>query len=166
MKSFQRRSFFLAIPFLLISTAVQAEAVSDAAGSVSVNDAYVRSVPPGQPNSAAFMKLHNSSSAHHAVVSAASPAAKTVELHTHKMEGGMMKMRRIEKIDIRPNGQTALEPGGLHIMLMGLREGLNPGNLVSITLTFEDGSAKKFEAPVRKLKMKMDMGEGMGEHSH
>ncbi len=173
MKSSQRRSIFLAIPFLLISTAVPAQTAPDAAGSVSVSDAYVRAVPPGQPNSAAFMKLDNSSPNQHAVVSAASPVAKAAELHTHRMEGDMMKMRHIEKIDIHPNGQTVLKPGGLHIMLMGLKKDLNPGDLVSITITFEDGSAKEFEAPVRKLKMKMKMdmkdmskGKGMGEHSH
>ncbi|MCP4041797.1 MAG: copper chaperone PCu(A)C [Gammaproteobacteria bacterium] len=175
MKSSQRRSLYLAIPLLLISTTVPAESVPDGAGSVSVNDAYVRAVPPGQPNSAAFMQLHNGSSTHHTVVDAASPAAKTVELHTHIKKGGMMKMRRIDKIDIHPNSQAVLKPGGQHIMLMGLKKELNPGNQVSITITFGDGSTKEFTAPVRKLKMKMDMGKGKGmkdmgmkmdKHSH
>ena len=74
-----------------------------------------------------------------------------------------MQMRQVEKIDIPAGSATKLEPGGLHVMLIGLVQDLKPGDEVSITLTFEDGSKTTIVAPVRNLQMqmKMDMG-GMG----
>ena len=66
-------------------------------------------------------------------------------------------MRRIDKIDVPANGETVLKPGGLHVMLIGLKQDLKVGQIVPVTLTFEDGSKKKIEAPVRKIMMKMKM---------
>ena len=123
-------------------------------GNIHIQHAYARAVPPGQPNSAAFMTLRNMSDAANAVVSASSPAAEVVELHTHTMDGGMMKMRKIEKIDIPAKGMTELKPGGLHIMLIGLKEQLKPGMKVSLSLKFADGSESSVEAPVQEV-MKM-----------
>lgn len=125
-------------------------------GDIQIQHAYARAVPPGQPNSAAFMTLHNKGDAANAVVSASSPAAKVVELHTHTMDGGMMKMRKIEKIDIPAKGMTELKPGGLHIMLIGLKEQLKPGMKVSLTLKFADGSESSVEAPVQEVVKMME----------
>ncbi len=123
-------------------------------GAIQIQHPYARAVPPGQPNSAAFMTLRNMSDAANAVVSASSPAAKVVELHTHTMDGGMMKMRRVEKIDIPAKGEAVLKPGGLHIMLIGLKQQLKPGMKVSLTLNFADGTESTVEAPVQQV-MKM-----------
>ena len=125
-------------------------------GNIQIQHAYARAVPPGQPNSAAFMTLRNMSDASNAVVSASSPAAKVVELHTHTMDGGMMKMRKVEKIDIPAKGTTELKPGGLHIMLIGLKEQLKPGMKVSLTLKFADGSESSVEAPVQEVVKMME----------
>lgn len=133
-----------------------------AADSISVADPYVRAVPPGQPVSAAFMGLKNGDAADHALVRAESPSAGVVELHTHVHEGGMMKMRPVEKIDIKAGGETALQPGGFHIMLIDLKQTLEPDAVVPLTLIFEDGSTKTMDAPVRKLQMQMKpMPHGM-----
>lgn len=135
---------------------------------VSANDPYVRAVPPGQPNSAAFMTLENKDSAPHAVVNATSPVSKVVELHTHIHKDGMMMMRRIDKIEIPANGNAVLKPGGLHVMLIGLKQELKPGDIVPVTLEFEDGSKSNLEAPVRKIMMKgmKGMKGGMGGMKH
>jgi len=156
MKAYFHRTILCVLPLLLgvISTPSLA---ADAAGSVSVGDPYVRAVPPGQPNSAAFMTLRNGSTVPHSIISAKSSTAKIVELHTHVNEGGMMKMRQIKQIDVPAHGEATLQPGGLHVMLIGLKGELKPGDNVLITLLFEDGSKKVIEAPVRKMKMKMDM---------
>jgi len=155
----------VAASLLLVSGSVLAGAAED----VTVNDPYARAVPPGQPNSASFMLLTNSSASDHALVAAESSASKVVELHTHTMVEGMMQMRQVEKIDIPAGSATKLEPGGLHVMLIGLAQDLKPGDEVSITLTFEDGSKTTIVAPVRNLQMqmKMDMsGMGHGKMNH
>ena len=136
---------------LLFSSHLQAN--SQASDEISIVDPYVRAVPPGQKISAAFLQLDNASDTMQSIVSASSPAAEVVELHTHIHDNGMMKMRRIEKIDIPAKGKTVLKPGGLHIMLIDLKNNLKPGQEVSVTLKFSDGSEKNFSAPVRKIQM-------------
>ena len=138
----------------LLSTGVYA------GNALQVEDPYVRAVPPGQTNSAAFMTLTNASDADHALVAAESSASKVVELHTHKMEGGMMKMRRLDKIEL-PAGETVkLQPGGLHVMLIGLARQLSPGDNVEITLVLDDGSRTSVAAPVKTVQQTMEHHQG------
>jgi periplasmic copper chaperone A len=153
---------------LLTASVVLANSLAfagSAADDVTVSDAYVRAVPPGQPNSASFMLLSNGSTAGHAVVAAESSVSKVAELHTHTMSEGMMKMRRVEKIEIPAKGTATLAPGGLHVMLIGLTQDLRPGDEVMLMLTFEDGSKRRVSAPVRALQMKI-MQQGMGGMDH
>ncbi|BCU07955.1 copper chaperone PCu(A)C [Allochromatium tepidum] len=121
------------------------------AAGLEVGDPYVRAVPPGQPNSAAFMTLHNTGTEDRALIGAESPAAETVELHTHVEEGGLMQMRRIERIALPAGETTTLAPGGLHIMLIGLKSELAPGQTVELTLIQDDGERLAIQAPVRRL---------------
>ncbi len=151
-----RRTLFLPVTALVLAFAsLPVLAAPNAASSVSVTDPYVRAVAPGHKSSAAFMKLNNAGDAEHAVVSADSATANIVELHTHVKEGGMMKMRQIERITIPAGGKTELKPGGLHVMLIDLKQTLKAGDTVSLTLVFEDGSKTEVRAPVRKIKTKM-----------
>lgn len=122
-----------------------------AAGAIHAMEPSVRMAPPGQDQTGAYVTLHNADQRDHALVKAASPAARATELHTVVDEGGIKKMRPVPKIDIAAGGQTRLQPGGLHIMLIGLKQPLAEGTNVSITLTFEDGSSKDISAPVRAI---------------
>lgn len=143
-----RRSFLFKLvsflPFSLLLTMGQLHAAP-----VDVSGAYVRSVPPGHPNSAAFMVLKNTSDQDRALVNAKSSISKVVELHTHRKEGGMMRMRRIKQIDIKAGGETVLKPGGLHVMFIGLKQAVNPGDEVDLELVFDDGSKIKLMVPVK-----------------
>ncbi|MDD5330433.1 MAG: copper chaperone PCu(A)C [Sulfuricella sp.] len=139
-----------------------------AADSISASDPFVRMVPPGMATSGAFMLLKNADDKDHKLMKADSPVAKAVELHTHTNEGGVMKMRPVKDIEIKAKGEATLKPGGLHVMLIGLKQELKEGDSVPITLTFEDGSSKKVDAPVRKIQteMKMQMKPGMQMDMH
>lgn len=128
---------------------------------VSVEDPYVRAVPPGQKNTGAFMLLKNQDSQARSIVSAESDAAEVVELHTHIHENGMMKMRQIDSIDIPASGETVLKPGGLHVMLIGLKQPIVPDEPVEITLVYANGERQGISAVGRKLQMKMPMHGGM-----
>ena len=119
--------------------------------TIQVLDPYARAVPPGQPNSAVFLTLTNPSAQPRALVAGASPVAEVVELHTHVHEDGMMRMRRVERIEVPPGGSVNLEPGGLHLMLIGLKGNLEPGDQVDLTLSFDDGSETRVLAPVRPI---------------
>ena len=133
----------------LLATSLQIAAQ----GSLSVVDPYARAVPPGQTNSAAFMAIENPGDEPRALVGADSSASAVVELHTHLHEDGMMKMRRVERIDL-PAGETVtLEPGGLHLMLIGLTQDLKPGDELDVTLIFDDDHRQQIKVPVRDTKM-------------
>jgi len=122
-----------------------------AADHIQTTDPSVRVVPTGQDQTAAYLTLRNNDKQDHSVVKAASPAARVTELHTVVDEGGMKKMRPVPKMDIKAGSETKLQPGGLHIMLIGLKQPLREGTHVTITLTFEDGSSRNISAPVRAI---------------
>ncbi|EAR60673.1 copper chaperone PCu(A)C [Neptuniibacter caesariensis] len=133
---------------------------SMAMAEVTVKDAYARAVPPGQMNSASFMMLNNDEEKSVSLVSGSSSVAKVVELHNHINENGVMKMRQIEKIDIPAKGMAHLQPGGLHVMLIGLKKDLMEGDNIDLNLEFSDGSSQELTIPVKKV-----MG-GMKHHKH
>ncbi|MES9856182.1 MAG: copper chaperone PCu(A)C [Sedimenticola sp.] len=151
------RSVVLASAFGLLTFCGSAMAGS-AADRVEAGAPYARAVPPGQPNSASFMVLTNNSSMDHALVAAESSVSNVVELHTHINDNGMMRMRRVDKIDLPAGKMVMLQPGGLHIMMIGLKRQLKPEESIDLTLAFDDGSKKMLSVPVRKLQMRMMKG--------
>jgi hypothetical protein len=102
----------------------------------------------GGGNSAAYMTLRNATDTPLALVGAQTDAASTVELHTTTMEGNVMQMRPVEQIDIPANGEVELQPGGLHIMLLGLTRDLNEGDSIALTLTLDNGETIQLDVPV------------------
>ncbi len=122
-----------------------------AADDIAIVDPYVRLVPHGQEQTAAYFLLRNAGNTDHALVKATSPAARVVELHTVVHDGGMMKMRPVPRIEVQAGGETQLQPGGLHVMLIGLTRPLREGMAVELVLMFEDSSMKKVLAPVRPV---------------
>jgi copper(I)-binding protein len=132
------------------------------AKGVSVDTPYVREVPPGQMISASFMTLKNDSDKEIALIKASSDVAKTVELHEHVHEDGMMKMRQVPKIVIPANGTTELKPGGYHIMLIGLQRKIKAGDKIELNLEFDNGDKETITATVKKVMMGMMKGNKMG----
>jgi len=121
-------SKILAVAVLLLTSSLSF------AKGMSVDNPYVREVPPGQMISASFMTLKNASDKEVALIKASSDVAKNVELHEHVHEDGMMKMRQVPKIVIPANGVTVLKPGGYHIMLIGLQRKIKAGDKIDINL--------------------------------
>lgn len=122
-------------------------------GQVEARAAWVRATVQGQTSSGAFMELKSAESA--AVVGVETPAAAIVEMHEMKMDGNVMKMRAVPRIDL-PAGRTVeLKPGGYHVMLMNLKRPLKKGDSVPIKLRIEgkDKSVKivEVQAEVRDL---------------
>jgi hypothetical protein len=124
-----------------------------ALAQVAVADPWVRGTVEGQRATGAFMKL--TATTDQKLVGAASPVAKIVEIHEMAMEGGVMKMRAIAKLELPAGKATELKPGGYHVMLMALTKPLAEGETVPIALTFEDAAGKRqtveVKAPVRPL---------------
>jgi copper(I)-binding protein len=135
-----------------------AQAAETGADAVSVESPYVREVPPVSRTSAAFMTLKNTGTRDHAVVGARSPAAAVVELHTHLLgDDGMHRMREVARIDVPAGGETVLQPGGLHVMLVDLAAPLKAGDQVELTLIYDDASERTLAAEVRTIESTMMM---------
>ena len=125
--------------------------------AVKVHEPFVRLMPPTQPNTGAFMVLENTGKKDLDLVSAESDVSRVVELHDHMMVDGMMRMREIEKVTIPAGKRAELKPGSLHVMLIGLHQPLQEGQIVDITLVFDDGSRQMIQAPVRHPGNEMPM---------
>lgn len=121
------------------------------ASNIEVKDSYVRATPPNLPNSAAFMTVTNSSNNDISIVSASSDVSKVVELHTHDMKDGVMKMYQVPEIKIPANGQTVLKPGGFHVMFIGLNHPLKKGENVTFKLEFSNGESQTITAPIKTV---------------
>ncbi len=127
-----------------------AGALAAAADNVSVQDPYVRLAPPNAPATGAFMVIKNNGDKDVKVVKASNPASKVTELHNHINDGGVMRMRPVQAIDIKAKGEAVLKPGGLHVMLIDLKTPMKEGDMIPITLGFDDGSSTQVEARVVK----------------
>ena len=143
-------TIFLAVALLLGACSAAAET---AAAAVVVGDPHVREVLPGQSNSASFMTLENVSDQDHSLRGAESPSAQAVELHTHTMQDGMMRMRPVGQVPLPARETVRFEPGGLHLMWIGLAQPLRAGQEVPLTLVFEDGSRLELRVPVREMEI-------------
>lgn len=142
-------------------------AVAAHAQEVSVKDAWIRGTVQGQNATGAFMELTGKSNAR--LVSAASPAAKTVEVHSMKVENGVMKMFPVDGVDLPAGKPVKLAPGGFHVMLMDLQKPLNVGDKVPLKLTFELANKKRetldLNVEVRDLTGNAK-AEQKGHHGH
>lgn len=132
-------------------TAIETKVQATAAESIKIVEPYIRAMPPGQKVTAMFMRMENSSSAMQNLVSVETTVSDHIELHQHKMTDGMMEMGQVENISIDANSTASLEPGGYHIMLIGLKKDLQPGEIVDIKLLFKDGSSKTVKTEVKKI---------------
>ena len=100
--------------------------------------------------SAAYLTITNSGGTADALIKAESDVANSVELHTMTMVDNVMKMTPVEKIEVPANGKVELKSGSFHVMLIGLRHDLKEGEVVKLTLTFQNAGKIQVEAPVRK----------------
>jgi copper(I)-binding protein len=105
--------------------------------SLQISNPFARATPPGAKVAGAFMTIKNQGPDADRLVSASSPVAGLVEIHEMAMDGGMMTMRAIKGIDVKPGTTIELKPGGYHVMLEDLKQPLKQGDRIPLVLTFE-----------------------------
>jgi len=143
-----RRSLLAAFAVLSLGPMTHLATLQAQASDLTVSDAWVRA-SGARPVTAAYAVLENTGSADRTIVSAASPVAKSVELHEMKMQDGMMRMSPVKQIVVPAKGKVSLRPGGLHVMLFGVTNALKPGERIPLTFQFQDGTAVTTSAEVR-----------------
>lgn len=123
-------------------------------GGIRVEGAWVRAVrhepDDGPTRSAAYLEIVNDGSLSHQLVGVRSDVAVRTEIHRTRIdEAGRAIMDRVDSVDLLPATTTTFEPGGLHVMLMGIGRSLAPGDTVRLTLAFDSGGELEVEAEVR-----------------
>ena len=105
--------------------------------NIVVEHPWARATAPRQPAGAVYVTLHNTGTDDDRLTGVSTPMAASSGLHTTRNDDGIMRMRPLEVIELPAGDAVRLAPGGLHIMLVGLTEPLEVGNLLPLSLTFE-----------------------------
>jgi len=126
-----------------------------------VEGAWVRSAVPGQHATGAFMKI--TAPRPMQLVGVSTPVAGVAEVHEMKMEGDVMKMRAVPALDLPAGRAVELKPGGYHLMLMELKQPLEAGSTVPITLLLRDGAGTESRL---ELKVPVATKAPAGGHGH
>lgn len=134
---------------LLLLTSALAGADAAKSSSVQAEGAYIAAVPATNENTAAYMILKNPTDHSITLLGGSSPAAKAVEIHKHVHKNGKMKMVHLDSLEIPAQGEVKLAPMGLHIMLIGLKDGFRNAATAEFTLNFSDQSTLKIKAPIK-----------------
>ena len=147
------------------------EVTSAVTSTVVVGDPWVRATKDSEDPSmtGAFMTLDNPGPEAVTLVSASSSVARTTELHEMAMVDGAMSMQAVDDGIVLEAGRgKVLEPGGFHVMLMGLRDALAPGGEVDLSLVFSDGSTQDLVVPVKAFTEEEGHyhAPGTGDHDH
>jgi len=148
----------------LMFVAFAAQAQEFKAGNITIEHAWARPSAGTTKMSAAYMKLKNAGKEGDTLKSASSPVAAEVSIHENINDNGVMKMRQVQGgLAIPAGGEVNLKPGGLHIMLMGLKQNLELGQTIPLKLSFANGGDTEIQAKIEKMP---DAASGGADHHH
>jgi periplasmic copper chaperone A len=136
----------VALIFLLSACGTSAPAGSQ--GAIEISAPYANAAGAGE-NSAAYMNFTNTGAEADTLLKASCDAAMMTQVMETKMEGDVMSMSEISRIELPSKNTVGLKPGGYHIMLMGLMQELKEGTTINITLEFANASRITIEVPVK-----------------
>ena len=119
-------------------------------GALSLEDAWARASIGGSTVSAVYLVVANRGEAADRLLGAETGRAGHAAIHRSVVEEGVVKMRRVDAVEVLPGEAVRLEPGGLHLMLMGVASPLEAGESISLTLVFERAGKLTLSVPVRR----------------
>ena len=143
------------IAFIIVATFIGGLVQPAIAGhhklqKLTVDMASIRAPIPGHSMTAGFLTINNTGKDSCVLTSAASEFAKKIEFHTHQHVNGMMQMRPVESVEVAANSSLEFKPGGLHLMLFGVKEGHQES--ADITLGTDNCGQITFNAPIKSIK--------------
>jgi periplasmic copper chaperone A len=142
--------FLLAIALALAGGVAVAEDYS--VGTIQIGNPWTRATPKGSTVAGAYMTITNKGSAPDRLLGGSSAVADRFEVHSMVMDGGVAKMRPVDGgLEIKPGETVELKPGGLHVMLTGLKQPLDKGQKVKATLEFAKAGKVEVEYTVEAL---------------
>jgi hypothetical protein len=118
--------------------------------TISVTDAWARATPQGAKTGAAYVTITNKGDAD-TLLGASTLVAGEAQLHTTTTDNGVMKMRPLKSLGLKPGASVALKPGGMHIMLMDLKQPLQEGESFPLALDFQKAGRIETVVKVQKI---------------
>lgn len=161
MKYTGHLTWILPLIFLL---GAQAYAQTSGQNTVVVERPWARATPAGAKNGAAYLTLINNGNARDSLLSATTPAAEKVQFHSASEENGVSHMREMHAVEVAPGARVTFSPGGMHIMVVGLKQPLKEGQTFPLSLTFE--KAGKVDVTVSIAKVGAMQGGSTGSVTH
>lgn len=144
-----RRMFAICAATALIFNSFPTVAQQAKTQNLEIVGAFARASPKMVSAGAGFMTIRSLGESDQ-LIGFSSPACEQPELHTHIHDNGMMRMRQVDAIEVPAGGEVKLEPGGFHLMFIGLKGELVMGESVDVTLVFEKAGEVSITLPVKK----------------
>ncbi|HEY1059737.1 MAG TPA: copper chaperone PCu(A)C [Limnobacter sp.] len=132
-------------------------------GPVTVSNVWVRPALAEQDATGGYLTIQSTEKL--ALVGVSTPLAEVAEVHEMRMDGDVMRMRMLERLNIEPGKPLELKPGGNHLMLMALKGAVEAGQQVDLNLLFEKPDGTKIDMPV-KATVRGPAGAASGAHQH
>ena len=137
--------------FVLLSGSYAASAETIRVGEVSIEYPWSRASVHNAAAGVAYMTLAAHGSELDRLIRLSTPAADRAEIHSHRMQDGTMMMDKLQAIELAPGVPAIFKPGGLHVMLIGLKKPLKEGDKFPLTLEFERAGSVTIDVPVQKI---------------
>jgi copper(I)-binding protein len=155
-------SALLLVALALLAGGAPAQAHEYKVGALTVVHPWAR--PSAAQTGAAYFVIRNEGKEDDALLRIETDVARTVQVHEMKMEGTIMRMRAVDRLVVPAGGSVALTPGGLHVMLIGLKAPLKDGDKFPMKLVFEKAGAVDVSTYVQTPEemRKDDHGSGAG----
>lgn len=134
----------------------------ETASGIDIRSAWARASAGRAVNGAAYLAIVNSGSEDDRLTGAMSAAAARTEIHAHIEKNGVMRMTRLDGLDVPAGKTVTLRPGGLHIMLFRLHRPLMKGDRFDLELRFRSGVSKRVEVEVHPIGGRPMRHEGHG----
>lgn len=151
------RFFTIMVAVLLVVAGCTAKQDVSEKSGIEISDAWVRVVGNMEamgdmgPATAIFMNIHNYNDQTDLLLKAETDIAEMAQIHLSEVDAnGVSSMHEVKEVLIPADGLAELKPGSYHIMLMGLKKVITEGEMITVTLTFQNAGAITIEAPVRK----------------
>lgn len=150
------KALFALIPLALVAACDRTPPV---APTVTLADAWCRAAPAGAPTGGCYVTL--TASVDDKLVAVETTAADRAEVHSMDMTDGVMRMRKLDGVDLPAGKAVMLSPGAEHLMIIAPKATLAEGGVVPLTFKFGKAPAQSVEAPIRAT-AKMDQGMDHG----
>jgi len=137
--------------------------------TIKIEGAFARASAGSAKNGVTYLTIHNTSEQPDHLEGAKTSVARRAEIHSHKHDKGVMRMRPILSIEIPAKAMTVLKPGGDHLMLIGLKAPLENGDEFLLTLIFKNAGEVPVTVEIREVGARMQQrsgGSGHRGHKH